>query len=693
MEPKFEPTDDGLEIIDPIERHRCRLTTHEPVTPKPVDCDRIEYPVTSAVEITAEMLTLPTKTVIYVRNTDGKMLDEVQPNEQRFLSRDNYILDLSTSLKTYAKLETSVQVYSDADRTYLSFEGPTVLTLGARSYHTRPAHTITTTAEPTDVMKAVSAFGSALKVMTVERSYPTLRGHPPALERGPKLDIPDEIERPQTGVRIEVPPELGNICVVTPLAYYLGASVTPGTEPKLVTETGYSYPLDADGGFERTVERTLKQLFLLDCVVRSEGSTPLPLHERTIVEPLLSFELEDAYGQPLTEQLELYLEVPTSSLESQLPHWQLETQIDSPADAIEFLPFLAYDLSTVTIASNDHDSKQKPRETSQTAAIEAFTRGTNIRNGASVRGSTTASGPNEEPTTPTVQQYWRGRDSSPITSTTPVAAFHNDIGRTSKEGPIAIDVICNDSEMDEELELVHDIYGTHQDLPLDVTIHHNLTKRELESVFMKESDFCHYIGHIDADGFQCSNGKFNAKSLDATGTKAFLLNACQSHDQGLYLIEAGSIGGVVTFGNVVNGGAIGVGCAIARLLNVGFPLYAALDIARETSLTGNQYTIVGNGHTTISQSKRKVPILYLDSNDTRRRSSQSTFELLTYVGSASTKGGVFTPAIDSVGSYYLVPGKTEQMTVTALERDRFFSLENVPILSDGNLFWSENYTT
>ena len=36
---------------------------------------------------------------------------------------------------------------------------------------------------------ALSTLSSALKTTSVERSYPTLRGHPPALELGDALDV------------------------------------------------------------------------------------------------------------------------------------------------------------------------------------------------------------------------------------------------------------------------------------------------------------------------------------------------------------------------------------------------------------------------------------------------------------------------------------------------------------------------
>ncbi|WP_320443096.1 hypothetical protein [Halosolutus halophilus] len=656
------------------------------MTPEPVDCDRIRYPIDAAVEITTDMLTLSTKETVYIRTGGGSMLGEVQPNEQQSFPRGEYTLDLSTSMKVYVQSNSGIHIYSDMNRTYISFEDPTSTIIGARSYHTRPAETITTTRDPADVMTAVSAFGSALKTTTPERSYPTLRGHPPALELGDELHIPAAIDRPRTGIRIEVPPELGRVFVVTPLAYYLGASVTPGPDPKLVTDTGYTHQLEKNGEFESTVERALKQLFLLDCVVRTEGMTPLSLHERQAVEPVLDFDPAEAYEHPLAEQVEMFLEIPFASLEPHLPKWQLETQIDSPNEAVEFLPFIADDLSIVKIGESDENRSEKPQVETQTQAIEAFTRGGSSRSERSIRGTNTRAYPRGGSTIPTIRQRWSGTNSSPITSTTPLAAFHNDIGRTPKDGPIAIDVVCNDSEMNEELETVNELYGNHEELPFDVTIHHNLTKDEFERVLTHESDFCHYIGHIDTDGFQCSNGKFDAKSIETVGPKAFLLNACQSHDQGLYLVEKGSIGGIVTLTDVVNSGAVSVGKTIARLLNQGYPLYAALDIARKKSVIAEQYYLVGDGTTTIAQSKTGVPEVC----SVAQKDGEWKVEIETYIGSNGT-GGLFIPHLEPITSHYLFPGETENIPVTTTQLLDFLCIDSIPIVFDGEVTWSEEF--
>ncbi len=61
----------------------------------------------------------------------------------------------------------------------------------------------------------------------------------------------------------------------------------------------------------------------------------------------------------------------------------------------------------------------------------------------------------------------------------------------------------------------------------------------------RSTDFLHYIGHIDDDGFQCRDGRVDGTTLDQVGIGTFLLNACNSYDQGLGLVEQGAIAGIV----------------------------------------------------------------------------------------------------------------------------------------------------
>lgn len=692
MKPKFEPTGDGLEIIDRIERRRYRLTTHEPVVPDSVEPerigDRIPFPIDAVVRITTDRITLPTNDGVYVRDETGSMIAEVQPTDQTYFPRDEYLLDLSGPLKVYVHLEGAVHVYSDTDRTHIAFDESTHATIGARSFHKRPAATVTTTSDPTDVMRAVSTFGSALKTTSPERSYPTLRGHPPRLELGDTLTVPDGLEPPKTGVRIEIPPSFRYVFAVSPLAYYLGATVVPGTQPRIVTDAGYAASLDGEDEFEAAVERVLKQVFFLDCVVRTEGSTPLPLSERRAVEPSLEFDIASAYDRPLADRLETYLDVPYTAIESHIPEWRLRTQLEPTAETVEFLPFVADDLAIIEVREENRDpTSAQPQE--QIRAIADFTRTPRdgfVRSADPVRGDPAAASPDGS-SERTIQQSWNGIDSSEIASTTPLSAFQNSIGRTPREDPIEITVVCNDSDMEAELETVNGTYGTRKELPFDVTVRYDLSRAELAETLARESDFFHYIGHIDQEGFQCSDGKLDAESVETVGAKAFLLNACRSHGQGLQLVDAGSVGGIVTLSDIVNTGAVSMGSTIARLLNRGFPLYAALDIARKETIVGQQYLLVGDGMTTIAQPESAPPNVCL----VNRGENGFVVRLTTYESSGSEKGSLYIPYLESADNYSLVPGQTEQVTISATELEEFLGLEDIPILVGNDLYWNEGF--
>ncbi|ELY46827.1 hypothetical protein [Natronorubrum tibetense] len=678
MKPKFEPTKNGFEIIDPIERHRHRVVTHKPISLKEVGSTQLQYPVDKAVEFTAEMISLPANATIYIRNRDGSMVAEASPSQPISLPKGKYTLDISVPLKIYIKFDGEVSIYADNDQTHVIFGDTIPLTIGARSYHTRPADTIKTTKDPLDIMRAVSAFGSALKTTTAERSYPTLRGHPPAIKLCDELEIPNSFEKPETGIRIEIPADFHHIFTITPLAYYLGADIAPNEDAKITTVDGYSYDMGNEFHFDTRVRRLLKKIFFLDCVVRTEGLTPLPLHQRGLSESDIGFDIGKMYHQPLASQIKSYLDIPFHKVSPYLPEWRLTTQLRPNEESIEFLPFIANRLSPVSI----HDTVEKTSSKAQTSAIKEFSRGSM----SIVRGKVEKSNQNDGiPTDESiVQQSWESEDSSTIVSTTPLSAFYNNIGRSPKEDPIEIDVICNDPNMQEELETVNEVYNSQEDFPFDVTLYHNIRTGKLQEVLTSESDFLHYIGHIDSDGFQCLDGKLDASKITKVGVKAFLLNACQSYNQGLHLVEAGSIGGIVTLNEIVNKGAISVGSTIAGLLNQGFPLYAALDIARGESVVGEQYRVVGDGVTTIAQSKNGVPSVCMLS----QKNDDFIIEVHIYESSSVRKGSLFTPYVEPADEYYLTPGKTGKIVVTKSQIEEFFDLEDIPVIIDGSVQWS-----
>jgi len=274
----------GIEIIDRLEQLRYQLQTAEQVSPTPRPSDAFLFPIGKGVRLTTEQLVLPDGIRIFVRNSDGDMVREVENLSNVSLGEGSYILDLSSQIKTYIEIEGPVEIASKLLETTITFEEPATIDIGFRSRHTRPAATVTTTTEPADMMAAISAFGTALKSTTPERAFPSLRGHPPMIELGSSLSIPDQLDPPDTGIEIVIPPQYDHIFPVATLAYYLGADVVPGESARIVTDAGFEHALTSSDGFEQAVEETLKQVFFLDCITRTEGFYAVELHERAALE-------------------------------------------------------------------------------------------------------------------------------------------------------------------------------------------------------------------------------------------------------------------------------------------------------------------------------------------------------------------------------------------------------------------------
>lgn len=671
-------SDTGLTVSDLVERRQYVLNTTTTTTPTAVDCDRFWFPVDEAVSIETTSLTLPSVVATYVRTADGEMLTEVDHFDSHDFPDGEYSAELCAPIKLYVYTDGPLSVEAKADCMELRFDDDAEVLVGARSHHKRPESTITTTGDPRDLMTAISALSSALKTTTCERSYPTLRGHPPTIELGDELDIPEALSTPDTGVRIEVPPERRYLYPIAPLAYYLGATVQPGVVPRIVTDSGFEYELDSPLGFENEVERVLKQTFFFDCLTRTEGYYKVNLHERAAVEHLVDLDFAALYDCSLAEQLEAYLSVPYAVIEDHLPEWKLTTHVAPTPENVELVPFLVNDLAVIRLPQGQSVS---PSE-AQMTAIGDFTRDDFTR--SVTDGGTVAPSLVQPEQADSLEQAWAGDDAPVGASKASIQAFRNRLDRTTSDGDIDITVVCNDDAMGEEGDIAERVYGSRSDLPFDVTIYQNLSTAALQAVLETEMDFLHYIGHIDDDGFNCADGKLDVHELDTVGVDAFLLNACRSYDQGMALIERGAIGGVVTLTDVINSGAVRVGKTMVRLLNQGFPLRAALDIAKDQSIVGGQYTVVGDGNMDVVQSESRTPALF----DIRRLDDQFEVGVTLYPTGSHGMGTMATVPISNCNEQHLAIGEVGSFEATRVEVQNLLNMEELPVIIDGQLQWS-----
>jgi hypothetical protein len=674
----FDASDDrsSITVVDDIERRQYTFQSDSDVSLTSADPSDFFFPVEEATALGTDALHLPNFIATYLRDEAGEMLDTLDPFGTIEYGEGEYSVELCGPIKMYLRAEGPITVSAGIDD--ISIETAGEIVLGARGHHKKPATTVTTTGEPHDLMEAVSMLGSALKTDSPERSYPTLRGHPPTIELGDELHVPDRLEKPETGITLELPPDRSYIYSAASLAYYLGADVVPGSDPRIVTEDGFEYDLEGVSEFETNVERVLKQVFLLDCLTRTEGYYEVDLHERQQVEERVDVDFAALYDQSPSERLANYLEIPFSALEAQVPEWKLTTHVAPTADNAELLPFLVNDLAVIRMPTGQSVSASE----AQMAAIDEFTRGDEFTRSVAGGGNSL---PLVQPeTTDSIEQAWASDDTPIGASKVSVQAYRNKLDREAAGDDIEITVVCNDPAMEEEQDVAASVYGSREEFPFEVNIYHDLSKAALKTVLETDLDFLHYIGHIDEEGFECADGKLDVRELDDVGVDAFILNACQSYDQGMALIERGAIGGVVTLADVINSGAVRVGRTIAKLLNQGFPLRAALDIAKDRSIVGGQYIVVGDGNVDVVQLESNAPIhITIDSL------GDDEFEVTyrTYPTESLNLGSLTSLIVDQ-GRHYLSSGEIDTVVLSRDELWQVLGQESLPLSVDGTFTWS-----
>lgn len=286
-----------------------------------------------------------------------------------------------------------------------------------------------------------------------------------------------------------------------------------------------------------------------------------------------------------------------------------------------------------------------------------------------------------------MERVWLG-GGVPIDATkgTP-AAYEHRVQRSARDGPIEIAVVCNAPEMEDEGAVVDEVYGSREELPFEVTLRRELTVNELRGMLERDYHFFHYIGHIDSDGLRCRDGRLDARGLEQIGPEAFFLNACESYRHGLAFVRNGAIGGIVTRSEIVNHGAVRIGRTVARLLNYGFPLRPALELARLQSVMGGQYMLVGDGTLSVVQAPSGLSQLY----QVRRLDDGYALRIRGF-GAQPGMGCMWIPFVPGNDRHYLASGRTEEFELSPGELAQFLALEPAPLLIDGHLTWSDEWT-
>ncbi len=415
----------------------------------------------------------------------------------------------------------------------------------------------------------------------------------------------------------------------------------------------------------------LKQVLFLECAIRSEGLTDLPLHERTAVDDRLPLEAGELFDQPAQVRLPTYLSVDYETIAPHVPDWELAATLAPRPEQAELLPHLVDDLSFVRTCGEggaradtaDRSTSVTPSNTTDEAEMFFRSGGADspVGDGWTVDNSVDLRTPDAD----VLETVWGG-DGVPVgASKVTRTAYENRLGRQPDPPPIAVGVVCNDDQMCDELD-VTELYDGEK-LPMDVSTYRNLSRMGLRTLVESgDVDMLHYIGHAEPDGLHCADGTLSLVSVDDTNVEAFVLNACRSFDQGRALIEAGAIGGLVTRQRIPTEAAAEVGRRVAELLNLGYSLRAVADVLRGTTDTGDLYQIVGDGGHTVAQQDGGVSVVHELSPVDGALSTATEFDLRVQgYPSKLGVGGVFHPHSGDF-EHYLLGNRTPQ---TRFERD------------------------
>ncbi|MDL0143427.1 hypothetical protein [Halobacterium salinarum] len=683
----------GLALNDNIYNRRVVMRTPTRVTPTPTDPSTFLFPVEEAARVHTDRLTTAKPSMVFLRDdATGDPLDALTEPQSVTVSHDDpRLLEFQTPVRTYVRVPggTTTTVTMTLDDVTVSFPDAHDLQIGVRSQHSHPIGEITTTTDPVDVMAAVEQFGAALQTPSPERSWPTLRGHPPRLTVGQPDSTTHSLSRPDVDVTVGVPPELGAVYAVTPLAFYLGARVEPSSTPS-VTAGGHqiaTFPRDTLG---RAAGALLKHVFTLDCVVRSVGLYDLDTPARDTLTAAFDWtrdDLQRLYDMPLAARLQAYTEYPQETVLAAAPRWRHTVMVADDPRPIEHLSFLANDLAVVrTLPDATPDSAP-----ALSAAVDEFMRST-TDTASDTRGHGVI--PDEfvaVPETDTMETSYIG-PGVPVGDTKLIADAYDARFSHSSTDSVSVNVVCNEDDMwDEYSEF--SLYGNRDGLEFDVSVTRNATRAELADVLtsMGDTDFFHYIGHVrDGTQFVCTDGALSFDQIAATTTppRVFLLNGCSSYELGRAFIDAGSQAGIITVRPIGNDAAMLIGQNIARFVNQGFSPRSALAIVQRYGRADDKYMVLGDGGHEVAQSKSGIPVMPHLTTLSSEHSQTYRLSVEMLPAENDSLGGIYSPNFEQI-QQQIYGGFTHSVTSTAQEVQSFLDLDSqMPVVLDGSLHWA-----
>jgi hypothetical protein len=441
-------------------------------------------PMDAGVSFTTESLRVPNNSAVWFRDTDGDT--DALLTDQEITAPGGTFIDISASMKVVVYVEEGpirgwIDTANNTETACVEFDQPTRIALGVRSMHEAPTATMRIPDDAESLMRAVSHLGSSIKEWSAERSWPTLRGHPPAIETGDELDIPDRLSAPDTGVTVAVPENTADVLRIAPLAHYFGAEVVPGEVAELRI-CGHAEPLGTGAELERAVDELLARGLVLDSLVRIGGYYAPPLYEYEELAPELPFYPPELYDRSVDRQLLEYLEVPFDVIEPHAPRWSVDGTLRPTVQSAEALPHLLNVLGCIRVTE---DAQPRPdTRFDPTARLSTATK---------VPAGTAALTPAARTAARTSQREPQNQASVLVVGAAQSAADR--FRQTNWE---------------------HHVLET----PPTWEARAELTRQELLAALRADHLYIHYGGPVTDEGFVCTDGTLRFEALPPAGVGA-----------------------------------------------------------------------------------------------------------------------------------------------------------------------------
>ncbi|ERG87972.1 MAG: hypothetical protein J07HX5_00113, partial [halophilic archaeon J07HX5] len=271
------------------------------------------------------------------------------------LPRATYRVTLQRdSLCVYAQFTEAVEMIKRPDETWVvSLAHPSQVSFAVRDTSDRPRGVVTAGSTPEEIARALSTLSAGLRTATPDRSFPSLRVHPPRIEIGDGTTIPASVREriPKTSIELSVPASIEALLSVAPLAHYLCAeiTVTDCSQPVLrAPPVGFERRLPPGPELSATVSEILERTFWLDCLVRNAGPHGVDLAAIDRARDAgFDAELDTLYAASPAERLQRYFEADFEPAAEVFPRWQTAAVVEPTVESIKSLPRLAFALARV----------------------------------------------------------------------------------------------------------------------------------------------------------------------------------------------------------------------------------------------------------------------------------------------------------------------------------------------------------